>query len=389
MRRSAIKWWVALAVLLVLGAAIGRAVVARKAEQAAQAAAPRAVQALELATADVAPAQARELVRWLDITGALKAVNSALVKAKVAAEVRELSVREGDKVSAGQVLGRLDASEYEWRLRQAEQTAAASEAQLDIAERALENNRALVNQGFISKNALDTSVSNAAAARGSLQAARAAAGLARKARADTVLRAPIAGFVSQRLVQPGERVPVDARLIEIVDLSRLEIEAAVAPEDVGAVRLGAQARLQIDGVDAPVIASVARINPSTQAGTRAVLVYLAVQAQPGLRQGLFARGRIELDRKTALTVPASAVRIDQARPYVLAVSEGKVVQRTVTLGTRGSAVVSADAGDSLEREPLVEVTEGLADGSIVLRGSVGTVREGTVVRLGDAATARR
>ena len=149
MRRSAIKWWVALAVLLVLGAAIGRAVVARKAEQAAQAAAPRAVQALELATSDVAPARARELVRWLDITGALKAVNSALVKAKVAAEVRELSVREGDKVSAGQVLGRLDASEYEWRLRQAEQTAAASEAQLDIAERALENNRALVNQGFI------------------------------------------------------------------------------------------------------------------------------------------------------------------------------------------------------------------------------------------------
>lgn len=378
MKRS-LRWVLVALALLLVGAALGRALLARKAEGVA---APRPPVALLLAAGDVAVAERLELSRQLDITGELRAVHSAVVKARVAAEVQELGVREGDRVSAGQVLGRLDASEYRLKLRQAEQQAAQARAQLDIAERALASNRSLVEQGFISRNALDTSVSNAAAARAALQAARAAADLGRKAEADTVLRAPIAGFVAQRLVQPGERVPVDARLIEIVDLSRLEIEAAVAPEEVGRVRIGAAAELRVDGIDAPVTARVARINPAAQSGTRSVLVYLDVAAQPGLRQGLFASGRITLERRTVLTIPEDAVRIDQARPRVLQVDGGRVVERIVTLGLRGLSPG--------RQEPFVEVTEGLAQGSRLLRASVGAVREGTPVRLaGDAAVAGR
>lgn len=378
------KWLVGALVVAGLAAFALRAVTLRRAQTqaaAAPATSGSVPSALELGSADVSMARNLELSRTLPLSGGLKAVNSAVVKARVAAELTSLSVREGDVVKAGQVIGRLDTTEFEWRVRQAEQTAASARTQLDIAKRTLDNNRALVAQGFISATGLETSVSNEAGAQASYQAAVAATELARKARADAVLIAPISGIVSQRLAQPGERVAVDARLVEIVDLSRLELEAAVAPEDVGGVRVGQTARLSIDGLSEAARATVVRINPGTQAGTRAVMVYLALQPQPGLRQGLFGRGSIELERKTTLVAPVSAVRVDQAQPYVLAVVGGKVSRRPVELGARGEARIDGSV------QSAVEVISGIPEGTPLLRGTVGAVREGSAVRLTAAPDA--
>jgi len=375
------KWASAVIVLLVVigvGAKVFKARQQAGALAAAASAASAAPLALELGSADVFVARLQPLTRTLTISGGLKAVTSAVVKAKLASELKSLTVREGDSVKAGQTVGQLDTTEFDWRLRQAEQTAMSARTQLDIAKRALENNRALVAQGFISATALETAISTEAGAAASHQAAVAATELARKSRADAVLIAPISGVVSQRLAQPGERVATDAKLIEIVDLSRIELEAAVAPEDVGGVQVGQSARLSVDGLAEPASAKVVRINPSTQAGTRAVMVYLALQPQPGLRQGLFARGSIELQRRHALAVPVSAVRIDQARPYVLAIEGGKAVQRTVELGVRGEARFDGRI------DAAVEIVSGAADGATLLRGATGVVRDGTPVKVATA-----
>ena len=123
-----LKWIIPLLVLLVVGALVARALLARKAEQAAAAPSARSTLALDLAPSDVVVARSVALGRTLEVSGGLKAVNSALVKAKVAAELRSLSVREGDRVKAGQVLGQLDTTELDWRLRQAEQTASSARA---------------------------------------------------------------------------------------------------------------------------------------------------------------------------------------------------------------------------------------------------------------------
>ena len=367
------KW--ALALLLLLAAAgLARVLGERRTQQAQTAAAPKAPAALELAAGDLLPVKRAELVSLLEVSGSLVAVNSAFVKARVAAEVKSVAVREGDPVRVGQLLAQLDTTEFDWRLRQAEQQAQAARAQLEIAQRSLQNNRSLVTQGFISATALDNAVSTEAGAQATLQAALAAVELARKARADATVNAPLAGFVAQRLVQPGERVPVDGRLLEIVDLSRMELQASVPPEDAGLLRVGATARLAVDGIGGELGARVVRINPSAQPGSRSVIAYLELEPNAALRQGLFARGTIELQRRQALLLPAGAVRNDQAQPYALRLEGTRVEQRTLRLGPRGRT-----AG-----EDAVEVLDGLAEGDQVLAGHLGVVRDGATVRVGGA-----
>lgn len=373
------KLTLAALLLAAVAAGIGRVLVARQAQQSQAAAAPRAVAVLELDAADLLPVRQAELRRTLEVSGSLVAVNSAFVKARVAAEVKSVAVREGDSVRPGQVLAQLDTTEFDWRLRQAEQQAQAARSQLEIAQRALLNSRSLVTQGFISATALENAVSTETGAQATLQAAIAAVELARKARGDATVSAPIGGQISQRLVQPGERVPVDARLLEIVDLSRLELQASVAPESAGLLRVGAAAQLKVDGIEGAVAARVVRINPSAQAGSRSVIAYLELEPNPALRQGLFARGAIELERRQALLLPLSAVRTDQAQPYALKLQGTQVLQRMLSLGMRGQS----------GSEEAVEVLQGLAEGDRVLTGSLGAVREGATVRVAerDAASA--
>ncbi|MBC7469480.1 MAG: efflux RND transporter periplasmic adaptor subunit [Ramlibacter sp.] len=375
MKRPAIKWLVIGLAVLLLAAGLFRALSARKAQQdAVAAAAQQKVQvAVELAPTDVVKAQQRELAQGLPVSGSLRAVNSALLKARIAGELQGLTVREGDPVKAGQLIARIDATESQARVRQAQQQGDAARSQIDIAQRQYDNNKALVDQGFISKTTLDTSLNTLQSAQANFKAATANVDLARKGLDDTLLRAPIAGIVSQRLAQPGERVGVDAKVIEIVDLSRLELEAAFAAGDSMDVRIGQQAVLQIEGSATPVRARVARINPSAQAGSRSVLVYLGIENGTGLRQGMFAQGTLGIGKASALTVPLSAVRTDKPLPYVQVVEDNKVAHRNVQTGARGRA------GDEL-----MVAVQGIAPGALVVQGSVGPLREGTPVKLTQA-----
>jgi RND family efflux transporter MFP subunit len=370
MKRN-LKWIILAIVLLLIAFSVMRALGARKEQQAAlaTASAAKTQTVVELAANDVVKAQVREIAQGLPISGSLKAVNSAVVKARVPGELQGLTVREGDVVKAGQVIARVDAGEYQSRVRQAQQQADAAKSQIDIAQRQWDNNKALTDQGFISKSALDTSMNNLSVAQANHKAALAAVDVARKSVEDTVLRTPISGIVSQRLAQPGERIGVDAKVVEIVDLSRIEMEATLSAADSISVRVGQAATLQIEGSTQPVPAKVVRINPSAQAGSRSVLAYLAIDNPAGLRHGLFAQGTLGTANTSALSVPLSAIRTDKPSPYIQVVEDGKVAHRTVEPGARGEA-----AGEA------VVAVQGIAPGTTVIQGGIGSLREGTVVR---------
>ncbi|MGM9514218.1 efflux RND transporter periplasmic adaptor subunit [Roseateles sp. DB2] len=384
-QQGRLHWSVWLLVLLaaLIAAGVYRA---RAARQAALPAAAPATPQLRLAASDLLQVQSGRLARSVDVSGGLRAVDSAVVKAKVAAELKSLLVREGDAVKAGQLLGQLDPAEYEMRLRQAEQTAAAAKAQLDIARRNLENSRGLVSQGFVSSTALESAVATEASAAANWQASSAAVDLARKALADTRLIAPIGGQVSQRLAQPGERVALDGRILEIVDLRQLELEAAIPSEKAAGLAVGQTAQLTVDGLAEPVTALVQRINPAAQSGSRAVLAYLRLPASlPGLRAGLFARGSVLMDERETLSVPLSAVRVDRSEPYVIKIVQGKegpeAQWQTVVLGVQGQVLRHG------RLQAAVELKSGVQAGDRLLSGTAGTVAAGTRLVLPGSAPA--
>lgn len=369
-------------ILLAFLAGIWRALSARRAQQQSASATPALQTQIEIVQTDVLMVQERSLTQTLGVSGTVKALNYAVIKAKVAGELKEVTVREGDRVNAGQVLARIDPIEYQQRWNQLKEQAAAAKSQLEIAQRQWDSNKALVDQGFISKVALDNSQASLQGAIASHRAAIAGADVARKALDDSVLVAPFAGVIAVRSAQPGERVGIDARVMELVDLSQLEIETPLTPSDSVDVRVGQTARIQIEDRPQMVSAKVKRISPSAQAGSRSVMVYLSIDAPEGLRHGLFAKGQIQLKTVQALSLPLSAVRTDRAKPYVQVVEKvgetQQVVHKTVELGLRG-----IDAQQP-ETDTWVAVT-GVSPNSQVLIGQVGSLREGLLVTFTQAA----
>ena len=292
---------------------------------------------LEFAPADLAKVESKPLSRWLPVSGTLQPVRQATVKSKVSGEVRAITVREGDAVQAGQVLARIDTADLEARLIERQGQLESARAQLALAEKTLSTNQKLLKQNFISQNAFDSSESNMNVTRGSVMSAEANVKLAQNALRDAVATAPLTGIVSKRHVQPGEKVAFDAPLVTVVDLKDIELQAMVPAVDIPELRPGMTVDLAVDGFGERKFGGrIERINPSTEPGTRAILVLLGGPNPNGeLRGGMFSTGRVALAASApALSLPANAVRSEAGQTFVWTIEDGKLVKRMVVVGRR-------------------------------------------------------
>jgi membrane fusion protein (multidrug efflux system) len=371
-------------ILVALALALGGALVLRDRKPAtAPAPVPTAGEAtLEFAAADLATVVPAPIARTVPLTGTLRPVRQTVVKAKVAGELSVVAAREGTAVRRGETVARIDPLEYEVRVRERSAQLQSATSQVEQARRTLDNTRQLKERNFVSQSALDQVQSNWEVAVGARDAAAAQLALARKALADTVLAAPIDGVVAERFAQAGEKLPVDGRVLSIVDLSAMEIEAPVPAAEVGSVRVGQAVTLRIEGVAQPQVGRIARIAPATQAGTRSVPVYIALDNRdPSVRAGLFAQGRLTVEtREAAIAVPQTAVRDAAGRRFVYAIVDGRIVERDVKTGLRD------DSGGVVR----IEILEGLAAGDRIVAANLGTLRAGAPVRIAgaDAAAGR-
>ncbi len=338
---------------------------------------PDADKVYEFAAGDLAIVGSFELGHVVPISGTLKPLTQAVVKAKVAAEVAKVHVQEGERVTAGQVLVSLDTADL--RARHDAQLAAVAEmkARLDLADKNEANNRALLQKNFISQNAFDAVSNSAEVARANLRSAEAQAGIAQRALADASIRAPFSGIVAKRMIHTGEKVSADMPVLHIVDLSRMELEASVPVSEIPGIRIGQEISFTVDGFsDRKFVGKVERINPSAEAGSRSISVFVALpNPEQTLKGGMFATGKLAAQSARPVNaVPLVALREEGGQSFVFVIEKDKIERKPVTAGTR-----NVDIG-------MVEIREGLASGAQVVAVRMEGLKPGATAVVKSNAT---
>jgi RND family efflux transporter MFP subunit len=348
----------------------------------------------------------RPITRFIRATGTLVAEEHSDVAAETAGRVVATPIERGTAVSLGATMIRISSTETEAQVREAEANAAQIEARLGLSAEAnfdasavpeVQNAKAafelaqaefariqsLLDQRVVSQSEFDQRRTAMEAARQqyeaakngaaqqyqSLQAARARVALARKALADTVVRAPFAGLVAERLVSVGDYVTRGMKVAVVVRINPLRVQLTVPEQFVSAVAAGQPITFAVDAYpDRQFTATIRYVSPALQADRRALIVE-AVVPNPSneLKPGLFATARIQEPKPSpAVLVPAAAVRSLSGTSRAYVVKGDRVEERVVTVGQ------SVDNG-------LVEITNGLQAGERVATSNVAQLADGSAV----------
>lgn len=313
--------------------------------------------ARELASVEVTMVKPRSMIERIRVSGELRPVNRAVLRAKVIGTVLEVNARQGQAVKSGEVLIRFETEDLQSALIQRRSNLEAAAARLTLAEQTLEKSERLAQQGITSKAALEKARSDAAAARANVRSLSAETDTARTALRNADLLAPFDGIVASRNVEPGEPTAANTELLSLVDTSVFEAEVSVSTRDIARLQVGQVAELQVDGLDRLVITgTVDRINPVAREGSRFVPVFIRFENTSGrMWGGMFASGAILVRAsENIFALPESALRRDRTGPYVLKLAGGRLVRQAVKIGPRW------DGGAS------IEIIEGIASGETVL-----------------------
>ena len=348
----------------------------------------------------------RPIDRFLRVSGSLAADEQAEVSAEASGRIVDTPVERGTRVAEGTVLARISGTEASAQLQEAEANAAQiaarlglapedsfeptgvpdvmnARAALELAEAEFARMKSLLEQKVVSQSEYDQRRTQVEAARQqyriaensaqqsyrSLQAARARVALARKAMADTTVRAPFAGLVAERLVSAGDYVTKGTRVATIVRIDPMRVELTVPEQSVALVGVGQAVRLTVDAYPNEVFeARVRFVSPALRKDQRALTVE-AIAPNPGgrLKPGLFATASIQQPAgPAALLLPAAAVETVSGTSRVYVVKNDQIEERIVTTGER--------VGDR------IEITSGVHKGDVVAAEPRGRLTDGVAVR---------
>jgi membrane fusion protein, multidrug efflux system len=354
----------------------------------------------------VVSAVERSLPKMVTATGTLAAEDQVTLSAKVAGRVEAIDIDLGTRIQRGQVLARLDQTDFKLRVEQAdaalqqararlgltpsgkdeqvdpEQTAIVRQARAVLDEARLTRDRSvkLLEQQLIARSQLDTAEANLQVGEGRYQDAleevrnrqamlaqrRSELDLARQQLTDTVVLAPIDGAVSQRLTARGEYLAVGAPMATLVRIHPLRLRVSVPEREVSGVRAGQVVRLTIEGDPTVYSGRVVRLSPIVQELNRTLTVEAEIPNERGLlRAGAFARAEIVTEAaQPIITVPTSSLIVFAGVEKVLVVRGGKTAEVRVQTGRRFGE--SIEIVEGLKRgEQVVDSPGNLAGGQAV------------------------
>lgn len=318
--------------------------------------------------------QVRDVVELVVASGTVNAIRRTAVGSESAGTVARLEVDEGDRVTAGQLLGRLTAGETDARLAQARAALDAADKNLNAEqatfskiEQEIARLRPLAESGQVSRAELDRQIAD-----GRIQEARVAAARAEllQARAEVnrvapeydrrEVRAPFDGLVTRRLVDPGTPVTAAQTWFEISELGDSEIEVETDENNLGKLRAG-QTAIAVSPAypEAPLRGRVRQVGPFVDSERGVVLVKITPGNVPDfVLPNMTVDVSIEVGRtEGGLALPASAVSLQARPPRVMAVAEdGTVSPLPVTVEGRNPDWVAV-AGIPESQRVLMEVSD--------------------------------
>lgn len=358
-------------------------------------------------TVAVAQAQVAPIQTTLMVNGTVSAVDLLEVTPQVSGlQIRQVLVREGDAVTAGQSLASLDDTTLQADIRRQEAQVAVAQAQvkqqraalaqaqatLSEAQQNLERYRSLAEQGAVSQEELTSRQTQAATAREAVGVAQAnvesAAANVRSQQAEldrlrtqlsqTVVRAPAAGVVAERRATVGDVSSSSTPVVTLIQNNQLELEAEVPQAQLDQVVVGAPVTITSSSDSRIRLqAAVRSINPLVEADTRTAIVKIGLPPSDLLRPGMFLQGEVVTGKRQGIVVPTDAV-LPQAdglnQVYVLG-PNNQVTARSVDLGTR----LPPKEGQPAR----VEVTQGLQPGESVVTSGAGYLQDGDGVQVVD------
>ena len=329
--------------------------------------------AMTVGRENVAVVSLGDLVTGPTISGSLEPQLDATVRAEVSGTVLEVHVDDGESVTKGTPLLRIDDSVLRDAFLSARSAMRTAEQAAVVARRNAERSEKLAAAGAIAERDLEQARWNAMNAESGLADARARLANAQQALAKARVRAPFTGIVSDRIVSAGDVVSPGTALVTVVDPATMRLEGSVPADQLATIRVGAPVQFTVNGYPGrDFTGEVDRINPTADPATRQVRVYVSLpNTDRRLVSGLFAEGRINSTTVKGLVAPAAALDERGLRPAVTRIKQGKAERVEVTLGLRDP-----------EAE-VVEIKAGLTPGDTVLLGAARGISAGTPVRVGE------